>query len=326
MENKHTMVFGLTANLDLVEEICAYLNITPGKISVKHFADGEIICEPEESVRGRDVFLVQSTCRPVTENLMEILIALDALKRASANNISCVIPYFGYARQDRKAKPRQPITAKLVANLLQTAGASRVIMIDLHAAQIQGFFDCPTDALTAIPMQATYFKHKNGLDFENTVVVSPDHGGATRARKLGELLGCPIAIIDKRRPMPNVVEVSSVIGDVKDKTCIITDDICDTGGSLVAGSKMLAEYGAKEVYAVVTHPIFSYDAAEKIQESNIKEIVVTNTIPLTKEFKEKCTKAKVLSVGPYLARIIEAISDDQPVSDVFDENRHFLVY
>lgn len=312
--NEDTMVFGLTANTELAKEICDFLHMEQGKLSVKHFADGEIIVEPEETVRGKNIFLVQSTCRPVTDHLMEVLVALDALERASANDITCVMPYFGYARQDRKAKPRQPITAKLVAELLQTAGADRVIMIDLHAAQIQGFFDCPTDNLTAIPMFASYFKQK-GIDLSNTVVVSPDHGGTSRARALGELLGCPIAIIDKRRPRPNVVEVNNVIGDVVGKNCIVVDDIVDTAGSLTAGCQLLHNTGAKDIYCAVTHPIFSGNAAERIQESVIKEMVVTNTIPLTEAFKKTCDKVQVISVGKLLARIIHAISSRCSVSE-----------
>ncbi|MBR2801088.1 MAG: ribose-phosphate pyrophosphokinase [Erysipelotrichaceae bacterium] len=319
MNKEDTMIFGLTANTELVNEICGYLNIVPGEIAVRHFADGEIIVEPGETVRGKNIFLIQSTCRPVTEHLMEVLVALDALKRASAADITCVMPYYGYARQDRKAKPRQPITAKLVANLLEAAGADRVIMFDLHAAQIQGFFNCPTDNLTAIPLMGTYFQKELNIDAENTVVVSPDHGGTTRARYLGEMLGCPIAIIDKRRPRPNAVEVNNVIGEVEGKNCIVVDDICDTGGSLVAGCELLKKYGAKDIYAAVTHPIFSGDAAHKIQNSCIKEIVVTNTIPLEDSFLEVCDKARVLSIGRYLASIIEAISSHRPVSGVYTE-------
>lgn len=311
--NEEIKVFGLTANTELVKEICNLLKVQPGKISVKHFADGEIIVEPEETVRGKNIFLVQSTCRPVTDHLMEVLIALDALKRASANDITCVMPYFGYARQDRKAKPRQPITAKLVAELLQTAGADRVIMLDLHANQIQGFFDCPTDNLTAIPMFGAYFMRK-GFDANNIVVVSPDHGGTTRARSLGELLNCPIAIIDKRRPRPNVVEVSNVIGEVKDKICIVVDDIVDTAGSLTAGCQLLKDHGAKEIYCAVTHAIFSGNAAERIEKSVIQELIVTNTIPLTESFKENCHKVKVISVGKLLARVMLAVSTHRSMS------------
>ena len=278
MEN-NIMVFGLTANLDLVGEVCAKLGIQPGKLSVKHFADGEIIVEPEESVRGKKVYLLQSSCPPTTEHLMEILIAVDAMKRASAQEVTCLIPYYGYARQDRKARPRQPITAKLVANLLEAAGVDRVVMMDVHAAQIQGYFDCPTDNLTSMPMFADYFLNEKDLDLANTVVVSPDHGGTTRARELAERLGCGLAIVDKRRPKPNVAEATNVIGDVDGKIAIVADDICDTAGSLVACCELLKRKGAKEIRCAIVHPVFSSNAAEKIEKSCIKEMVVTNTIP-----------------------------------------------
>ena len=312
-----TMVFALTANIDLVNEICDYLSLSPGKISVKHFADGEILVEPEETVRGKKVYVVQSTCNPVTERLMELLVCVDALKRASAGSITCIMPYYGYARQDRKARPRQPITAKLVADLLEAAGANRVVTIDLHATQIQGFFNFPTDDLTCIPMMAYHYKHI-GLDMANVVAVSPDHGGTTRARRLAEALGVPLAIIDKRRPRPNVCEATNVIGDVVGKDVIVVDDICDTGGSLVAGCNILKDKGARDIYVAVTHGVFSGNAAENIQNSPIKKMVITNTIPLSAEFKAKCDKVEVLSTGKLLARIIAAISNHQPVSEIYD--------
>lgn len=311
-----TMVFALTSNTELVNEICDYLDLEPGKISVKHFADGEILVEPEETVRGRKVYIVQSTCNPVTERLMELLVCIDAMKRASAGEITCVIPYYGYARQDRKAHPRQPITSKLVADLLDAAGANRVVTIDLHAAQIQGFFNFPTDDLTCIPMMAQYFRTSD-LDMNDLVVVSPDHGGTTRARKLAEALGVPMAIVDKRRPRPNVCEANNVIGDVKDKNVIVVDDICDTGGSLVAGCQLLKEKGAKDIYTCVTHGVFSGNAAENIQNSPIKKMIITNTIPLSEEFKSKCDKVTVLSVGWMLSKIIHAISTHEPVSEIY---------
>ena len=311
-----TMVFALTSNVELVNEICDYLNLEPGKISVKHFADGEILVEPEETVRGKKIYIVQSTCNPVTERLMELLVAVDAMKRASAREITCVVPYYGYARQDRKARPRQPITAKLVADLLDAAGANRVVTIDLHAAQIQGFFNFPTDDLTCIPMMAQYFR-TSSLDLSQVVVVSPDHGGTTRARKLAESLGVPLAIIDKRRPRPNVCEATNVIGDVKDKDVIVVDDICDTGGSLVAGCNILKENGAKDIYTAITHGVFSKNAGEIIQNSPIKKMVITNTIPLSEEFKNPCNKVTVLSVGWMLSKIIAAISNHTPVSQVY---------
>lgn len=314
---KETIVFALSSSVDLAKEIVDFLGLPMGKISVKHFADGEILVEPEETVRGRSVYIVQSTCAPVTERLMEVLVAIDACKRASAGEINIVMPYFGYARQDRKAKARQPITAKLVANLLEAAGADRVITIDLHATQIQGFFNIPIDDLTAIPMLGQYFKSKR-FDPENVVVVSPDHGGTTRARKLADTMGTTIAIIDKRRPRPNVCEAMNVIGDVKGKICIVVDDMCDTAGSLVAGCKILAEHGATEIYAAVSHGIFSKTAVELIEESPIKEMIITNSIPLSPEKKEKSTKIKQLSVAYMLAKTIEAIQTHEPVSDVYD--------
>ena len=313
---KDTIVFALTANVGLVNEICDYLNIEPGKIAVKHFADGEILVEPEQTVRGRKVYIVQSTCNPVTEHLMELLVSIDALKRASAGEITCVIPYYGYARQDRKACPRQPITAKLVANLLEAAGADRVITLDLHATQIQGFFDMPTDDLTAVPMLAQYFRNK-GIPTDDLVAVSPDHGGTTRARRMAELLGAPLAIIDKRRPRPNVCEATNVIGDVNGKNVVVVDDICDTGGSLVAACQLLKEKGAKDIYVAVTHGVFSGNAAEKIENSPIKEMVVTNTIPLSEEFKSKTNKVTSLSIAWMLSKIIEAISNHNSVSSVY---------
>ena len=312
-----TMVFALTANVELVDEICGYLNLEPGKISVKHFADGEILVEPEETVRSKKVYIVQSTCNPVTERLMELLVCVDAMKRASAGEITCIMPYYGYARQDRKARPRQPITAKLVADLLEAAGANRVVTIDLHATQIQGFFNFPTDDLTCIPMMAYHYKH-SGLDLSNVVAVSPDHGGTTRARRLAEALGVPLAIGDKRRPRPNVCEATSVIGDVLGKDVIVVDDICDTGGSLVAACNILRDNGARDIYVAVSHGVFSGDAAKNIQNSPIKKLVISNTIPLSEKFKAECDKVEVLSVGKLLSRIIAAISSHQPVSEIYD--------
>ncbi|NLC97071.1 MAG: ribose-phosphate pyrophosphokinase [Erysipelotrichaceae bacterium] len=315
--NNETVIFALTSNVDLANEICKFLNLPLGNIEVFHFADGEILVQPQESVRGRNVYIIQSTCAPVTERLMEVLICVDACKRASAAEINLVIPYFGYARQDRKSRARQPITAKLVADLLQTAGANRVITIDLHASQIQGFFDIPIDDLTAIPMLGQYFKTM-GFKQNEIVVVSPDHGGTTRARNLANKLDAPIAIIDKRRPRPNVVEAQNVIGDIKGKICIVVDDICDTGGSLVAGCEILNKHGAKEIYAAITHGVFSRDALKTIEESHIKEMIVTNTIPLSEEQLSQTTKIKQLSVGYMLAKTIEAIQYNNSVAHVYD--------
>ncbi len=314
---KDTVVFALTSSTDLAASICEQLDLPLGKIKVEHFADGEILVEPQQSVRGSSVFIVQSTCTPVTEHLMEVLICIDACKRASAGEINVIMPYYGYARQDRKAKPRQPITSKLVANLLQVAGASRVITFDLHAAQIQGYFDIPIDDLTAVPMIGEYFKSLN-LPNDDIVVVSPDHGGVTRARRLADILDAPIAIIDKRRPKPNMVEAQNVIGDVDGKTCIVIDDICDTAGSLVAGCRILKDHGAKDIYTGITHGVFSRDAMDKIEKSPIKQIVITDTIPLDAEKAAASSKVKVLSVAGMLATTIDSIMNHTPVSRVYD--------
>ncbi len=314
---KETVIFALTSSTDLAAHVCRDLGLPLGKIKVEHFADGEILVEPQESIRGRSVFIVQSTCNPVTERLMEVLVCIDACKRASAGEINVIMPYYGYARQDRKAKPRQPITAKLVADLLQVAGADRVVVFDLHATQIQGFFDIPIDDLTAVPMLGQYFKEKN-LPSDKLVVVSPDHGGVTRARRLADILDAPIAIIDKRRPKPNMVEAQNVIGDVNGKICIVVDDICDTAGSLVAGCQILKDHGASEIYTGITHGVFSRDAIEKIENSPIKEMVITDTIPMSEEQKARTTKIHVLSVADMIARTIDSIQNHTPVSDVYD--------
>lgn len=311
---KETIVFALTSSVELAQEIVKELNLPLGKISVKHFADGEILVEPLETVRGKSVYIVQSTCNPVTERLMEVLVCIDACKRASAGTINVVMPYYGYARQDRKAQPRQPITSKLVADLLQTAGANRLITIDLHATQIQGFFNVPIDDLTAGPLIGQYFKAKNLAD---VVVVSPDHGGTTRARKLAEYLDVPLAIVDKRRPKPNVAEAMNVIGDVDGKTVIIVDDICDTAGSLVASINILHDKGAKAIYFACTHGVLSGPAIERIENAPIEEVVITNTIALTEDKKAKSTKITTISVGPMLAKTIQAVEKHSPVSDVY---------
>ena len=310
------VVFSLSNNKELVNEICNHLGIKPGEITISHFKDGETLVELGETVRGKQVYFIQSTSNPVNENLMELLIAIDCAKRSSARDIVCVIPYFGYARQDRKALPRQPITARLIADLLSAAGANRVVTIDLHAAQIQGFFSFPVDDLTTIPMMGHYILHHYD-DLDNTVVVSPDHGGVTRARKLAEILNCPIAIVDKRRPRPNVCEATTVIGEVSGKHCILVDDICDTGGSLVAASNLLLEKGALDVKVSLAHGVFSNGAIDNIENSQIKELLVTNTIPMSEENKNKIKKVRVISVGLMLSKIIAAISTRTPVSEVY---------
>ena len=314
---KDVVVFSLTSNKELVKEICSYLKIKEGEIKIEHFLDGEVLVTPKESVRGKKVFIIQSTCKPVNDRLMELLVCVDAVKRASAKEIAVIVPYYGYARQDRKAAARQPITAKLVADMLMIAGIDRIVTVDLHAQQIQGFFDIATDDLTFIPLIAKYFENKFNKE-DNIVVVSPDHGGTVRARRLAERLEAPIAIIDKRRPRANVVEVSNVIGDVKDKTCIVVDDICDTGGSLVAGVKLLKEYGAKKIYTCVTHGVFSNNALDKIEDSPIKEMIISNTIPLSEEILNKYKKIKVISIAEMLASIISSIAKDKSVSKIFD--------
>jgi ribose-phosphate pyrophosphokinase len=297
----------------LAKEIAEVMGIELGKCSVSRFSDGEIQINIEESIRGDDVFVIQSTSVPVNEHLMELLIMIDALKRASARTINIVIPYYGYARQDRKARAREPITAKLVANLLETAGASRVITLDLHAPQIQGFFDIPIDHLMGVPILADYFKSKQ---LDDIVVVSPDHGGVTRARKLADRLKAPLAIIDKRRPRPNAVEVMNIIGQVSGKTAILIDDIIDTAGTITLAANALVEHGAKEVYACCTHPVLSGPAIERIQGSKIKELVVTNSIALPEE--KKIDKIVELSVAPLIAEAITRVYEMKSVSVLFD--------
>ncbi len=313
MKNKIT-VFSLSSSKKLAQDIASILGTKVGDCKVHHFADGEILCEIGESVRGKDVFIVQSTSNPVTENLMEILVLTDALKRASAREITAVIPYFGYARQDRKAKPRQPITSKLVADLLTTAGVNRVVTVDLHAAQIQGFFDIPVDEMQALPLLIKYFRKKKVQDL---CVVSPDHGGATRARKMSEAFDCPIAIIDKRRPKPNVAEVMGIIGNVEGKNCILIDDMIDTAGTITAGIDMLKQKGAKDVYIACTHGVLSGPAIERLSTCAAKEVVITNTIEIPQE--KKFDKLVSVSVAGLLAHTIENIENDLPVSDVFTQ-------
>lgn len=313
MKNKIT-VFSLSSSKKLAQDIASILGTKVGDCKVHHFADGEILCEIGESVRGKDVFIVQSTSNPVTENLMEILVLTDALKRASAREITAVIPYFGYARQDRKAKPRQPITSKLVADLLTTAGVNRVVTVDLHAAQIQGFFDIPVDEMQALPLLIKYFRKKKVQDL---CVVSPDHGGATRARKMSEAFDCPIAIIDKRRPKPNVAEVMGIIGNVEGKNCILIDDMIDTAGTITAGVDMLKQKGAKDVYIACTHGVLSGPAVERLSTCAAKEVVITNTVEIPQD--KKFDKLVSVSVAGLLAHTIENIENDLPVSDVFTQ-------
>ena len=312
-ENK-LRIFTGNANPDLASEIAAYLGTTVGDSVVNRFNNGEIQVMINESVRGKDIFIVQPTCGPiVNDNVMELLIMADAFKRASANHITAVIPYYGYARQDRKARGREPITAKLMADLLETAGITRVVTIDLHAAQIQGFFNIPFDHMPGGPLLAEYIKEKN---LENMVVVSPDLGGVSRARGFAEILNAPMAIIDKRRPEPGVAEVMNLIGNVEGKNCILVDDMVDTAGSLTEGARALKKFGANEIYACCTHPILTDPALSRIAQSDITELVVTNTIPLAPA--KKHPKIKVLSIAPILAETILRIYNDWSVSQLFD--------
>ncbi|MDQ1143339.1 ribose-phosphate pyrophosphokinase [Bacillus sp. SORGH_AS 510] len=307
-------VFSLNSNVPLAREIAKVIGVELGKSSVTRFSDGEIQINIEESIRGCDVYVIQSTSSPVNENIMELLIMIDALKRASAKTINIVMPYYGYARQDRKARAREPITAKLFANLLETAGATRVICLDLHAPQIQGFFDIPIDHLMGVPILSEYFKTKdlNG----DIVIVSPDHGGVTRARKMAERLKAPIAIIDKRRPRPNVAEVMNIVGNIEGKVAILIDDIIDTAGTITLAANALVENGAAEVYACCTHPVLSGPAIERIENSKIKELVVTNSIALPEE--KKSSKIINLSVAPLIGEAIIRVHEEQSVSTLFD--------
>lgn len=308
-------LFSLNANIPLAQQVAKSLGIELSKCSVKKFSDGEVSINIEESVRGCEVFVIQSTSEPVNDNLMTLLIMIDALKRASVDTINVVIPYYGYARQDRKARSREPITAKLVANLLETAGADRVIALDLHALQIQGFFDIPVDHLMAVPIIAKYFKEKLP-NMDDVVVVSPDHGGVTRARKLADSLNTPIAIIDKRRPKPNVAEVMNIVGNIEGKTCILIDDIIDTAGTITLGAKALKERGAKEVYASCSHAVLSGQALERIENSPIKELVYANTIHIPED--KKLDKMVPLCVGDLIAKAIYKIHNNEPVSVLFE--------
>jgi ribose-phosphate pyrophosphokinase len=306
-------VFTCNSNVKLAEEITDYIGIHIGKSQTERFSDGEIQIRIDESVRGCDVYVIQSTCAPVNDHLMELLVMVDALKRASAKSINVVIPYYGYARQDRKARSRDPITAKLVANLIETAGAHRVIAMDLHATQIQGFFDIPVDHLLGVPILGAYFKEK-ALD--DIVVVSPDHGGVVRARKLADFLNAPMAIIDKRRPEPNVAEVMNIIGEVKGRTAIIIDDIIDTAGTMVLGANALVKAGVKDVYTCCTHPVLSGPAMQRLEESPIREVVVTNTIPIT--HPAPCSKIITLSVAPLIGEAIIRVHEELSISKLFE--------
>lgn len=312
MAARELKIFCGNSNKELAQEIADYLGISIGDAKVKNFQDGEISIGINESVRGADVFVVQPTCAPTNHNIMELLILIDALRRASAFRITAVVPYYGYARQERKARAREPITAKLIANIITTAGADRLVAMDLHAPAIQGFFDIPVDHLPGVPILAEYFIEKKLRDI---CVVSPDIGGVARARNLAERIGASLAIVDKRRPEPNVSEIMHVIGELNGKTAVLIDDIIDTAGTITQAAEVLMEKGATKVYACCTHPVLSGSAVDRLEKSVIKEIVITNTIPLPKE--KKCSKITTLSVAPLLGEAIVRIHEDLSVSKLF---------
>ena len=317
-DGKKLKIFTGNANPKLAQEIVDYLGLELGKGFVGKFNNGEIQVMIDESVRGKDVFVIQPTCQPANDTLMELLIMADALKRASARHITAVVPYYGYARQDRKTRGREPITSKLVADLMTTAGITRVVTMDLHAGQIQGFFDIPVDHLGSASIIAKYINEKKAKsDMGDIVVVSPDLGGVTRARDLADRVNAPIAIIEKRRPRPGVAEVLNVIGDIKGKPCILVDDIVDTAGSLCGGAKALKEMGAAKVYAACAHAVLTDPAVDRIKNSVISELIITNTIPLPDE--KHIDKIKVLSVAPLLGEAIMRIFHDVSVSRLFDK-------
>ncbi len=306
-------IFTGNANRNLVRDICSNMNMDMGDCEVTHFSDGEINVNISETVRGSDVFIIQPTHSPVNDNLMELLIMIDAVKRASAGRINAVIPYYGYARQDRKTKAREPITAKLVADLITTAGADRVVTMDLHAGQIQGYFDIPVDHLSAVPILAEYFNFLKGTD---TVIVSPDLGGVTRARQFANLLDMPIAIIEKRRPKPNVSEVMNVIGDIEGKNVVIVDDIIDTAGTIVKAASVLKDFGAKRVFGCATHGVLSGPAVDRICNSELEKFVISDTIPLSEECR--FDKIDIVSVAPLFAKALKKINSSESVSSLFD--------
>jgi len=317
----NTVVFTGNANRDLAQEITSSLGVELGRASVGRFSDGEVMVEIQQNVRARDVFVVQSTCAPTNEYVMELLIMVDALKRASARRITAVMPYFGYARQDRRPRStRVPISAKVVANLLETVGVERVLTMDLHADQIQGFFDIPVDNIYASPVLLADLKSKN---YNDLVVISPDVGGVVRARAMAKQLGCDLAIIDKRRPSANVSEVMHVIGEIEGRNCVIMDDMIDTAGTLVKAAEVLKERGARRVYAYCTHAVFSGPAIERIAKSQLDEVVITNTIPLSDAAKA-CKKIRQLTVAFLFAETIRRITDGESVTSLFaEQNNNF---
>ena len=313
---ENTLIFSLSANKDLANKVASALGMEVSEVSLRRFPSGEIIAEPIETVRDKDVYIIQSTCPPVNENLMELLIFVDSLKRSSTREINVIIPYFGYARQDRKAQPRQPITSRLVADLLKVAGVDRVVIVDLHAPQIQGFFSCLVDELTAIPLLGHTIQKDLGVDTSNMVTVSPDHGGVNRARRIAEKLNTPLAIIDKRRTNSGSPEVMNIIGDVKDKDCYIIDDMIDTAGSAVAAAAALKQAGAKTVKIAATHAVLSDPAFERLSHSDFDQILVTDSIPLPSKFNS--LNVKVVSLAPMLAAVIKRIQNGEPLSVVYE--------
>ena len=317
----NTVLFTGNANPALAQEIATHLGIELGKASVGRFSDGEVDVEIQQNVRARDLFVVQPTCAPTNENLMELCIMVDALKRASARRITAVIPYFGYARQDRRPRSRRvPISAKVVANMLEAVGVERLLTMDLHADQIQGFFNIPVDNIYASPILLSDLQGKN---YPDLVVVSPDVGGVVRARALAKQLGCDLAIIDKRRPKANVSEVMHIIGEIENRNCVIMDDMIDTAGTLVKAAEVLKERGARRVFAYCTHPVFSGPAVERIERSHIDEVVITNTIPLG-DAARQCGRIRQLSVAFLFAETIRRISDGESVTSLFsDQNNNF---
>ncbi len=306
-------IFAGNSNMELATEIAGIMGKPLGKATVTKFSDGEISVNIWETVRGLDIYIIQSTCSPVNDNLMELLIMIDAMKRASAGRINAVIPYYGYARQDRKAKARDPITAKLVADLIMAAGADRVLSMDLHANQIQGYFDIPVDHLLGMPILAKYFQEQN---MEDVVVVSPDHGSVTRARNMAQYLNCPIAIIDKRRPEPNKSEIMNIIGNIEDKNCIIIDDMIDTAGTICNAANAIKELGARSVKAAATHPVLSGPAIQRLADSAIEELVLLNTVPMPEA--KKLDKMTMLSVAPLFAEAMTRVFTNGSISVLFD--------
>ena len=312
-------LFAGNANPELAQKVAAHLGLTLGKLTAKRFADGEIQIKVEESARGNEIFLIQPTCAPTNDNAMELFIMLDAFRRASARRITVVMPYYGYARQDKKIKPREPITARLIADIIQSCGASRVVAVDLHAEQIQGFFNCPVDHLYGGPILGRHFVKQGFRERDDLVVVSPDVAGVGRAKYLAEMLRCPFVVIAKRRPAPNQVEVVEIVGDFKGKKCLMIDDMIDTGGSIVQGAQALMDRGASEVIACCTHPVFSSDASSRLQNSCLSAVVTLDTIPFTEE--RRFPKLTVLDSAPLIGDAIKRIYLNESVSDLFNDWR-----